>query len=135
MLVMDWNELAQEVKKLTEKVDPKPDIIIGIVRGGLIPSRLLSSYLGVKEMYALTVKKVGDERKVTSEVSENLNGKRILLVEDMLETGKSLIVAKQYLESKGATVETACLYTMPISEVKPDYSLREVSEVARFPWE
>lgn len=132
---MDWNELSQEVKILAGKITKKPDMIVGIVRGGLIPSRLLSSNLGVKEMYALTVKKVGNERKVTSEVSENLNGKRILLVEDMLETGKSLLVAKQYLESKGATVETACLYTMPISEVKPDYFLREISEVAHFPWE
>ncbi|HEY4522583.1 MAG TPA: phosphoribosyltransferase family protein [Candidatus Paceibacterota bacterium] len=132
---MNWDVLHQEVKDLAAKVGDKPDIIIGIVRGGLIPARLLSSSLGVKEMYCLTVKKVGDERKVLSDITEDLSRKKILLVEDMLETGKSLQVAKEYLEAKGADVKTACLYTMPISEVKPDYSLKEISEVAHFPWE
>lgn len=132
---MNWDELRGEVKELAGKIDYTPDIIIGIVRGGMVPARLLSSDLGVKDMYALTVKKVGGERKVTSDILEDISGKKILLVEDMLETGKSLIAAKEYLEKKGAEVRTACLYTMPISEIKPDFSVKEVTEVAPFPWE
>ena len=120
---------------LAAKVDFAADIIVGIVRGGLVPARLLSTELGVKDMYALTVKKVGEERKVMSEILEDLHGKKILLVEDMLETGKSLIVAKEYLESKGAEVKTACLYTMPQSEIVPDFSIRQIGEVVHFPWE
>ena len=132
---MNWNELQVEIKALAAKVDFGPDSIVGIVRGGLVPARLLSTELRVKEMYALTVKKVGDERKVMSEILEDLHGKKILLVEDMLETGKSLIVAKKYLGSKGAEVKTACLYTMPHSEIVPDFSLEQVNEVQHFPWE
>lgn len=132
---MDWEELRTEIRELAQKVTEKPDIIVGIVRGGLIPARLLSTELQVKEMYGITVKKVGDTRKVTSDILEDISGKRVLLVEDMLETARSLIVAKQYLESKGALVEAACLYTMPISELKPNYSLKEVTEVIPFPWE
>lgn len=120
---------------LASKIDYTPDIIIGIVRGGLIPARLLSSELKVKDMYALTVKKVGQEREVTIEILEDLSDKKILLVEDMLETGRSLVVAKEYLEKRGANVKTACLYTMPVSELKPDFSLKEVVEVMPFPWE
>ena len=101
----------------------------------MIPARLLSSELKVKDMYAVTVKKIANERKVTSDILENLSGMKALLVEDMLETGRSLVVAKEYLESKGADVKTACLYTVPISELKPDFSLREVPEVMQFPWE
>jgi hypoxanthine phosphoribosyltransferase len=132
---MTWNELQAEIKTLAAKVDFGPDIVVGIVRGGLVPARLLSRELGVKEMYALTVKKIGEERKVMSEILEDLHGKNILLVEDMLETGKSLIVAKEYLVSKGAEVKTACLYTMPQSEIVPDFSLKQVSDVVHFPWE
>ena len=132
---MNWDELRIEVKALTEKINYIPDIIVGIVRGGLIPARLLSTELGVKDMYALTVKKVGEERKVMSDISEGLSGKKVLLVEDMLETGKSLEVAKKFLEHKGAVIKTACLYTMPISEMKPDFFVREVQEVMSFPWE
>ncbi len=132
---MTWETLEQEVRELAQKVDYRPDYIVGVVRGGLIPARLLSSYLGIKDMYCLTVKKTEEGRMVTTEISADLAGKKVLLVEDMLETGKSLVVAKEYLESKGAEVKSACLYTMPISEVTPDFSLRQVEEVATFPWE
>lgn len=132
---MNWETLEKEVQDLAQKIGYVPDYIIGIVRGGLVPARLLSSYLGVKEMYGLTVKKTEEGRKVTTEITDDLHGKNVLVVEDMLETGKSLFAAKEYLESKGAVVKTACLYTMPLSEVTPDYSLRQVQEVAQFPWE
>lgn len=132
---MNWEILEKEVRDLAQKIEYTPDCVIGIVRGGLVPARLLSSYLGVKEMYCLTVKKTEEGRKITTEITGDLNGKNVLLVEDMLETGKSLLVAKEYLEAKGAEVKTTCLYTMSISEVVPDYSLRQVEEVAKFPWE
>lgn len=132
---MNWEHLEKEVRELANHIDCKPDIVIGIVRGGIVPARLLSSRLQVKDMYCLTVRKAGDQRMVTSDIVENISGKNVLLVEDMLETGKSLLVAKKYLEENGATVKTVCLYTMPISQIKPDYFLREVKEVVKFPWE
>lgn len=130
---MDWQTIESEIKKLSEQID-KPDIIVGITRGGVVPARLLCKYLGVKDMYCISVRKAGDERKVVTEISDNLD-KNVLLVEDMLESGKSLIVAKQYLESKGAKVKTACLYTMAISQLEPDFYLQQVEEVQEFPWE
>ena len=133
--MMNWEKFRSEIKKLSTKIDPSPDIIVAIVRGGLVPARLLSTELKVKEMYCLTVKKVGDDRKVVSDILDDVSGKMILLVEDMLETGKSLSVAKKYLEEKGAMVKTACLYTMPTSVIHPDYHLKEFDEVQKFPWE
>ncbi len=132
---MTWEECENEIEKLSTKIDITPDIVIGIVKGGIIPARLLSRNLEVKDMYCLTVKKIGEDRKVTTDIVENISGKDILLVEDMLETGKSLIVAKKYLEGKGVRVTTTCLYTMPITQIKPDYFLKEVTEVKVFPWE
>ena len=132
---MTWEDLDSEILHLSAKINYTPNIIIGIVRGGIIPARLLATKLNVKNMYCLTVKKTDDKRRVTTEIQEEIMGKQILLVEDMLETGKSLITARQYLEEKGAFVKTACLYTMPKSEIKPDYYLREIKKIITFPWE
>lgn len=132
---MTWEEFEKEITTLSSKVDINIDIIIGIIRGGIIPARLLSAKLNVNNMYCLRLKRVGSERKVTSEILEDLTAKHVLLIEDMLETGKSLIAAKHYLEKKGAVVQTACLYTMPISAIKPDFFLKEINEVVNFPWE
>ncbi|MBW3568905.1 phosphoribosyltransferase domain-containing protein [Candidatus Parcubacteria bacterium] len=132
---MNWYEVDNELKLLASKCSKKPDIIIGIVRGGLIPARLLAKHLGIKDMYCLTVKKYGDERLVTNEINENLAGKHILLVEDVLESGTSLIAAKEYLESCGANVETASMYWQPHTKIQPDYYVAERTEVPVFPWD
>jgi len=132
---LTWQELEYELKALQDKIDYSPDVIVGIVRGGLVPARMLSSYLNIKDLFCLNVKKIGSKRQVTTIINEDIRGKNVLLVEDMLETGKSLIVAKQYLEGKGAIVKTACLYTMPISEIKPSYFIKEVTSAVEFPWE
>lgn len=132
---MKWEEFQSEIKALAAKIDVSVDIIVGIVRGGVIPARLLSSELGTEEMYFLTVKKSGKDREVVSDILENIAGKQILLVEDVLESGRSLIAAKQFLERKGAVVKTACLYTMEASEIKPNYSLKEINQAIAFPWE
>lgn len=132
---MNWETFQNEIGKLVKKVDFKPNLIIGITRGGVIPARLLSSLLGVKDMYCISILKAGRGRKVVTEIKEDLNNKSILLVEDMLETGRSMIAAKKYLEEKGAKVKTICLYTMPISEIQPNYYLREITRIRKFPWE
>ncbi|TKJ17267.1 hypothetical protein CEE44_01905 [Candidatus Woesearchaeota archaeon B3_Woes] len=132
---MDWQAFHQEIKELSDRIDYHPDTIIGITRGGIVPARILSSSLEIKSMYCLTVRKERGERRVVTEVLDNLVGKNILLVEDMLETGRSLIIAKEYLESKGAIVKTACLYVMSCSEIEPNYYLRQVQNTKKFPWE
>ncbi len=123
------------MKALAAKVTLVPDAIVAVVRGGLVPARLLARDLHVKEMYAITVRRIGDERRITVDILEDIAGKRVIVVEDMIETGRGLLLAKEHLESKGALVKTACLYIMPRSEIVPDYYLRTVTRVMHFPWE
>lgn len=132
---MTWRKFEQEIKKLSNKIDFNPDIIIGIVRGGIIPARSLASHLKVKSMFCLTVKKQNNSRIITTEINEDLNNKKILLVEDILETGNSLIVAKKYLEQKGAVVKTACIYVTPQSAIKPTYFIKTIAYPIPMPWE
>ncbi len=132
---MDWQELEAEISMLVSKISMKPDIVIPIVRGGLIPGRLLAKGLGIEDMHALTVKKLGSERNVTSVINEVLDGKNILLVEDVLETGTSMMAAKDYLMKKGAIVQTAALYFLPETKIKPDYYISEKPIVPSLPWD
>jgi hypothetical protein len=86
-------------------------------------------------MYCLSVRKNGLEREVVTLIKDSVEGKLVLLVEDVLETGKSLEVAKNYLDLQGATVKTAALYVLSSSTLKPDYYLGVCEEVPLFPWE
>jgi len=42
---------------------------------------------------------------------------------------------EEYLEKKGAIVKTTCFYIMPVSEIQPDFYLKEIKEAVKFPWE
>lgn len=131
---MDWQEIDTAIDQLADNIGEAPDAIVGIVRGGIVPARLLAARLDVKTMYCLTVKKVAGEREVVTEITDDLKGMKVLLVEDVLETGLSLQIAKDYLESLGVRVSTVAMFTLAGS-VTPDYSLREVPTVPNLPWE
>ncbi|OGL30505.1 hypothetical protein A3F37_01365 [Candidatus Saccharibacteria bacterium RIFCSPHIGHO2_12_FULL_41_12] len=132
---MDWQTVDNNVKILASKIKQKPDIIVAVVRGGLIPARLLAKYLLVKEMYTLTVKKQDGKRLVVSSINEDLAGKNVLVVEDVLETGMSLVVAKEYIESLGGIAKTTALFIQPDTKIIPDYYLEVKQEVPIFPWD
>ena len=132
---ISWSELEKLTKDITSKVDFKPDIIVGIIRGGIVPARLFSKLLNVKKMYCINVEKIDEERKVRTEILDDINNKKVLLVEDMLETGRSLIVAKKNLEGKGALVKTICFFIQSKSEIQPDFFLKTKDSEVTFPWE
>lgn len=127
------------IDELTEKVRASEldfDGVVGILRGGVVPARLLVARLAIRDMYAVNVKKRSEERIVTTTIGEELSGHRLLLVEDVLESGGSLRAAKEYLETqKGAIVGTAALHFTAASEVIPDFSLGQIDAVPHFPWD
>jgi len=135
LAIYGWSEVEDLTRKLAEKMDFKPDLIVGIPRGGVIPARLLARELGVKKMYFVTVVKKDGGRIVTTKIVEDLSGKGVLLVEDMLESGESLIEAKKYLLYLGAVVKTAAYFTSPYSKITPDYFIGAAREDVKFPWE
>ena len=116
----------------------RPDYLVGLARGGWIPTRLLSDALGVKEILSLGLRYADATR--TALVAYSLpdpmpHGKKLLLIEDCLESGKSLVEAKRVLESAGNEVKTVCLFTTPGTQTQPDFFLSQLPEPPRFPWE
>ena len=74
ILIMDWDMFEKETLKLSKMINYVPEILVAVIRGGLIPARLLSKYLNVKEMCFLQVSRYGKLRKIES----NLNMETIM---------------------------------------------------------
>jgi len=143
--VPTWNQiyvmllrLAQEIKKDSFK----PSIIVGVSRGGWPPARVLSDLLdnpnlaNVKVEFYLGVAETKDEPTITQPVSVNVAGKKVLVVDEVADTGKSLKLIKEHLAKEGATeVKIATIYYKPWSIITPDYYARETSRWIVFPWE
>jgi hypoxanthine phosphoribosyltransferase len=131
-------DLADEIKK--NKFNP--EVIVGIARGGWIPARILSDLLG--NSYTANIKidfyrGVGETKErpiITQTISTIVEGKKVLIADDVADSGKSLKVAKEHLEQCGATqVKIATIYYKPWSIIKPDFYIKETEAWIIFPWE
>ena len=74
----------------------KPDYIVGITRGGLVPANLLSQYTGIK-MYTLNVSlRDGEGGETNCWMAEDaFDNKKILIVDDINDSGATINWIKQ----------------------------------------
>jgi hypothetical protein len=90
----------------------------------------------VRTEFYLGVAETKGEPTLTQPVSMKVAGKKVLVVDEVADTGKSLKLVKEHIIEKGATeVKIATVYYKPWSIVKPDYCEKETSTWIVFPWE
>ncbi|MFO7836404.1 MAG: phosphoribosyltransferase [Candidatus Thorarchaeota archaeon] len=144
-LILSWEEVYNLTLQLSERIvdsDFKPDVIVGIARGGWIPARILSDVLYANTMWNVRIEYYSDvgvagrEPKITQPISVSIEDKRILLVDEVTDTGDTLEHAIQHIEALGVEeVRSAVLHLKPGSKVRPDYFIREVEAWTVYPWE
>lgn len=140
-----WNQIYNALLRIAETVRAdgfKPDIIVGVSRGGWSPARVLSDLLdnpnlaNVRAEFYVSVAETKGEPTLTQPVSMNVADKRVLVVDEVADTGKSLKLVKEHIIERGAAeVRIATVYYKPWSIVKPDYYEKETSKWIVFPWE
>lgn len=140
-----WNQIYLMLLNVADKIRNssfKPDMIIGVSRGGWPPARVLSDLLSNPNLASVTtelyvgVAETRDEAALTQPMSAYVTGKKALIVDEVVDTGKSLKLVREHIIERGATaVRIATLYHKPWSMVKPDYSEKKTSCWIVFPWE
>jgi len=129
--VMDWRLFAELSEKVAEKIVAsgwQPDFMVGLARGGWVLSRVLCDYLGVKDIVSLKVEHWGvtatpdGKARIKYPFEVDLTGRRVLVVDDITDTGESMIVAMDYVNKKNPLeVKTAALRHIEGSKFTPDY--------------
>jgi uncharacterized protein len=143
--VPTWNQIYDMLLDQAQKIQGdgyKPDIIIGIARGGIVSARILSDLLEVPDLATIQIEYYADIAQTKQEpilkqgLSTPLTGKKTLLVDDISDSGKSLQLAKNHLQQQGAKeIKTATLYAKPQTITKPDYYEKQTSHWIVFPWD
>jgi len=115
---------------------------VGVCRGGWPPARIMSDLLdnpkltNVSVEFYVDVVKTKKQPVLTQPVTMPVNGKRVLILDDVADTGRTLKLVKDHLLSKGAReVRIATVYYKPWSIIVPDYYERETKKWIIFPWE
>jgi hypoxanthine phosphoribosyltransferase len=142
---MSWADLGDATRELAaDMVDDgyTPDLILGIARGGLLVAGALSYALGVKNTFTMNVEFYTgvDERlpvpMILPPVPDlvDLHDSRMLIADDVADTGQTLALVKGFCAGQVGEVRTAVLYEKPRSIVTSDYVWRRTDLWIVFPW-
>jgi uncharacterized protein len=143
--VLGWLEFGDASRELAHEVlhsGFEPEIVVAIARGGLLLAGSIAYALGVKSCGALNVEfYTGIGERLDAPVvlppmldEQSLVGKRVLLVDDVSDSGRTLDMVMQLLRAGGADVRSIVLYTKPGTMHEPDYTWRRTPLWITFPW-
>jgi hypoxanthine phosphoribosyltransferase len=146
--VVLWEEIEHWAEDVADKIRKSgyvPDVVIGLTRGGWIPARILCDNLVCKNLFSIKVEHWGItaqtdmKAKLVQELNLDVRGKRVLLVDDITDTGESLALSIDHIKAKKPKdIRTATLMHITHSKIVPDYYSVEVpKEEWRwfiFPW-
>jgi hypoxanthine phosphoribosyltransferase len=142
---LTWQDFGDATRALSRGIVAdgfEPEVVVAIARGGLLPAGAIAYGLGVKSCGALNVEfytgigEVLDAPEVLPPALdiEFLADKRVLLVDDVADSGRTLVLAVELLRAHGADVRSATIYTKPTSVALPDYSWKQTARWIEFPW-
>lgn len=77
----------------------KIDFIVGVSRGGLVPATFLSTFID-KPLVAIYVNKI-DDYSISCDRLDWLKNKRVLIVDDVIRSGRTMRDVIEFLHSKG----------------------------------
>jgi len=143
--IMDWNKFYELSKQVVNKINEseyKPDLVIGLARGGWVLARILCDFIGVKDLVSLKVEHWGitatvdGKAKLKYPFNIDLTGKRVLVVDDITDTGESMRIAVDYVRSLNPQeIKTAALRHIRGSKFVPDHYAEEIAwRWVIFPW-
>ncbi|NOQ45449.1 MAG: phosphoribosyltransferase [Desulfobulbaceae bacterium] len=129
--LISWGEVYRLSALLSRQVKDAgylPDVVVAIARGGYVPARLVCDFL---DIYNLTDMRIshytaGSSKEETARLSSPLcmeiKGLKVLIVDDITDTGDTVKVALQHLREFGpAEVKVAVLQHKKQSTLKPDF--------------
>lgn len=143
--ILSWELFGQAQEELVQQIadsDFSPEVLVAVARGGMLPGGALTYSLGVKLTDAINVEFYTDVNETLADPillaplldTDSIRGRRILVVDDVADSGRTLALVLKLLRGFGAEVRSAVLYTKPRTVVQPDFSWRTTDKWIVFPW-
>jgi hypoxanthine phosphoribosyltransferase len=134
--LVSWAAAERLCERLAGRIrasDYRPERVIAIGRGGYVPARLLCDYLHLMDLTGIKVEHylAGADRQkqavIRYPLQADIRGMRVLLVDDVNDSGDTLEVAIRHLQSfEPAEIRSAVIDHKTVSRVAVDYHARQV---------
>lgn len=140
-----WEEIEEGILYIVEKMINEnfiPDTLVAVLTGGVIPAKLVSDALGIKNIKYIDVKFYkgieSRERKpvIKAVYVDNIENKNILIIDDVADTGETLDAVSNILTMYNPSmIRSATIYVKPWSRKYPDYYYKLLDKWIIFPWD
>ena len=131
-----WAEverLCQRLAGLIKESGYRPDLVIAIGRGGYVPARLLCDYMHIMELTSIKIEHYlsganrQEEAVIRYPLKADIRGLRVLVVDDVNDTGDTLEAATQHLQTfQPGEIRTAVMHDKAVTRFDVDYSARKI---------
>jgi hypoxanthine phosphoribosyltransferase len=143
--ILSWEQFGVASRELAKQVHEdgyRPDLVLSIARGGLLVGAALGYALSVKNTWTMNVEFYTgvDERldvpMILPPVPDlvDLETERMLIADDVADTGETLKLVKDFCAGKVAEVRCAVLYEKSRSVVPCEYVWKRTDLWIDFPW-
>jgi hypoxanthine phosphoribosyltransferase len=143
--VLTWELFGRASRELAREVADsgyRPDLVLSIARGGLFVAGALGYALDVKNLHVMNVEfYTGVDKRLEMPVmlppvpnAVDLSGARVLVADDVADTGATLKLVRDFCADHVADVRCAVVYEKPRSMVKCEYVWRRTDRWINFPW-
>ncbi len=137
-----WERFEQLTRRLTEQLAPcGVEVVIGIARGGLFPATVVACSLRCEFFPVRLTRRIKDQPTFARpiwqvDVSTQVADKIVAVVDEIADTGETLVLAAQRIKQNGAArVVTASLVSHSWAQPPPDVSGMVSDALIIFPWD
>lgn len=141
-----WADVERMVGKLLRAVGRDYDNLLVITRGGMVPACLISERTGIRNILCAAVVLYEDDERTLAEPAfvqfpedRQVRGRRILVVDDVWDSGSTVVAVRERLRKAGAEVHVCVLHYKPgrskFPGDGPDFYAAETDGWIVYPWD
>jgi hypoxanthine phosphoribosyltransferase len=144
--ILGWEDIIDEVDDLVARIGSDYDAMLVITRGGMVPACLISERLDLRNILVAAVQlytgigtTLEDPIFLQFPSDTLLHGKRILVVDDVWDSGRTAMCVRQRVHVAGGIPTVAVLHYKPrasrFPDHQPDFYAELTDDWLVYPWD
>lgn len=144
--ILGWDDITREVDDLVLRIGSDYDALLVITRGGMVPACLISERLDIRNILVAAVQLyTGIGTTLDAPIflqfpsDTLLNGRKILVVDDVWDSGRTAMCVRQRIQSAGGIPTLAVLHYKPrasrFPDQQPDFYAEMTDDWLVYPWD
>jgi len=143
---LTWTQIEDLAIRLADRLSKNYEVMLVITRGGMVPACIISERLNLRNILVAAVMFYTHQEHTLDKpiflqfpADPLLNERKVLIVDDVWDSGKTIMAVRERVMDAGGYPETAVLHYKPAHNAfvgtAPDYYVDETDAWIVYPWD